>query len=69
MDNICSDTNVIYIVSGIKLTSILPVGLQRMRSCCPAFVFIPVYELSGTFSIFIAKMNLSVLYWLNSIDK
>ena len=58
MDNICSDTNVIYIVSGIKLTSILPVGLQRMRSCCPAFVFIPVYELSGTFSIFIAKMKL-----------
>ena len=69
MLNICSDTNVIYIVSGIKLTSILAEGLTRIRSCCPAFVFIPVYELSGTFSIFRAKMNLSVSYWLNSIDK
>ena len=69
MDNICSDTNVIYIVSGIKLTSILPEGLTRISSCCPDFVLIPVYELSGTFSIFIAKMNLSVLDWLNSIDK
>ena len=47
MDNICSDTNVIYIVSGIFAVTIFPIGLQRIKSCCPAFVLIPVYELSG----------------------
>ena len=47
MDNICSDTNVIYIVSGIFAVTILPIGFTRIKSCCPAFVLIPVYELIG----------------------
>ena len=49
----------LYIVSGIFAVTIFPIGLTRIRSCCPAFVLIPVYELSGTFSKFIAKKNLS----------
>ena len=53
--------------------AIFPIGFTRIRSCCPAFVLIPVYELSGTFAKFIAKIlcnqhDIQNIQLINGVD-